>query len=478
MTLVIVLIYLVIVISIIVLTGRRVKTYYDFALGSGSIPWIVICGSIFASTVGGATMIGYVGNYKAYGLQWAMLPFIDFFLVSILVGLLVAPRLRNLNQYTTADMFRIRYGRNTKMIAAVLNVLGEFAVVVSMMASFMTMVSGYLGFPAAASLIAAVVIFYVTATAGGLKGVAYTDLIQAAAIIVTVIIITIICIARGGSQVSEIPSNLFDPLAANMPWPTMSGNIISGALMGFVSQSLLIQRINACKDPRDVRKAVVTNAVACGLFMIVGMGTIGILSNVLTPADVQGNDVITALLSTMPTFLGALYAAAILAAVLTTANSLLLSTSMTFVRDIVGTVRPGIDDKQMIRTSRLFMLAEAIIAMILVMFFYSSVIGWIMITYTVLATLMLPLYSGLLSRKVTPLSGLLGLILGGGGAIVFEVVKLLGALPEGLAQWHSIYIGLIGAVIGILIGLGSKVKSTPEQEKVVDCFLSNTPYNE
>lgn len=256
----------------------------------------------------------------------------------------------------------------------------------------------------------------------------------------------------------------------------MSGNIISGALMGFVSQSLLIQRINACKDPRDVKKAVVANAVACGLFMIVGMGTIGILANVLTPADVQGNDVITALLSTMPTILGALYCAAILAAVLTTANSLLLSTSMTFVRDIVGTARPDLEDGQKIRISRIFMLVEALIAMVLVMFFYSSVIGWIMITYTVLATLMLPLYSGLLSKKVTPLSGLLGLALGGGGAIVFEVIKLIGAMPEGLAQWHSIYIGIIGAVIGILIGLGSKEKSSPEQELVVDCFRDNKPY--
>ena len=478
MTLAIVLIYLVVVTAIIIMTGRKVKTYYDFALGSGSIPWIVICGSMFASTVGGATMIGYVGTYKAFGLQWAMLPLIDFFLITMFIGLVVAPRLRKLNQYTTADMFRIRYGGKAKMVAAILNVLGEFAVVVSMMSSFMTMVSGYLGFPATASLIAAVIIFYITATAGGLKGVAYTDLLQACAIIVTVVIIVGICIGRSSGHMGEIPSNLFNPLASNMPWPTMSGNIISGALMGFVSQSLLIQRINACKDSRSVKKAVIANAVGCGLFMIAGMGTIGILSNVLTPADVQGNDVITALLSTMPTFVGALYCAAILAAVLTTANSLMLSTSMTFVRDIVGTVRPDLDDKQKIRTSRVFMLVEALVAMILVRFFYSSVIGWIMITYTVLATLMIPLYAGLLSKKVTPVSGFLGLALGGGGAIIFEVAKLIGTLPEGLAQWHSIYIGIIGGIIGILIGLASKNKSTPQQEKVVECFMNNESYEE
>lgn len=62
--------------------------------------------------------------------------------------------------------------------------------------------------------------------------------------------------------------------------------------------------------------------------------------------------------------------------------------------------------------------------------------------------------------------------------MIFEVIKLVGAMPEGLAQWHSIYIGLIGGVIGILIGLASGTKSTPAQEKVVDCFIKNIPYEE
>ena len=108
-TLIIVLIYLVVVTAIIVWSGKKVKTYKDFALGGASIPWIVIAGTMFASTVGGATMIGYVGNYKQYGLQWATLPFVAFCTSSILIGFFLAPRLKNLNQYTTADMLKIRY---------------------------------------------------------------------------------------------------------------------------------------------------------------------------------------------------------------------------------------------------------------------------------------------------------------------------------------------------------------------------------
>ena len=66
--------------------------------------------SVFASTVGGATMIGYVGSYKTIGLQWAWVPFVSFFLGSLVIGFLLAGRLKKLNQYTTADIFKLRYG--------------------------------------------------------------------------------------------------------------------------------------------------------------------------------------------------------------------------------------------------------------------------------------------------------------------------------------------------------------------------------
>ena len=87
---VIVVIYLLVIIGIIVWTGKKAsKTYKDFALGGNDIPWPVIAGTMFASTVGGGTMIGYVGNYKAYGMQWGMVPLLCFFLACYMQGMSV-----------------------------------------------------------------------------------------------------------------------------------------------------------------------------------------------------------------------------------------------------------------------------------------------------------------------------------------------------------------------------------------------------
>jgi SSS family solute:Na+ symporter len=469
LTLLIVLIYLIAITGIIFFTGRKISNYKDFALGGG-LPWVVVVGTMFASTVGGATMIGYVGNYKVFGMQWAMIP-ISMLLTGPIIGLLISPRVRKLHQYTTGDLLRIRYGRTSRIIAAALNCIGEFAVCVSMMASFAAMVNGYLGVNYLLAMIVAIVVFSLTAMLGGLKGVAWTDTLQAVVIIITVAIAAVLCVGKLGTMggFKALPKNLWNPLEGNMPWTTMSGIIISLVGMMIVSQSLFTQRINACRTPNDARKASLVNSCVTALFMIFGVGTIGICASVITPPDVTGNNVITSILSDMPVALGALYAAAILAAVLTTANSLVLSSSMSFVRDILGEFKK-LNDKQNILVSRIFIVAAMILAFLMLRF-SSSVIRWILITYTVLASIVFPLYAGLLSKKATPLSGILSLALGGGAAIIWEILGQPGKI-------HSLFPGLLFNIIGFYLGFLSHKKSSAEQIRVVECFTAGSDYFE
>ena len=474
----IVIAYLIVITAIIFWSGKKVKNYHDFALGGGAMPWYVITGTMFASTVGGATMIGYVGSFKTVGLQWAIVPFVGNLIGAIAAGLFFAERLKNLNQYTLADMFKIRFGNKARVIAAVLNCLGEFAVVASMMASFGTMANGYLGIDYRVAMVLAIFIFYFTATKGGFKGVAWTDTIQSVIIFVTVAIVAVISYnrlqAEGGF--AALPPHLLNPFAENMPWLTIGGNAVSLLLMFFVNQSLLIQRINACRDPKEAKKAAVANAFLCGVFMIVGIGIIGLAANFSTGPDVTGNNVITAVLATMNPVLGAFYAAAILAAVLTTANSLLLSCSMTFVRDVIPASKP-LTEEQQLKYSKAFIFIAAVMAFVVVQFL-SGVLAWILITYTILACLCVPLYGGLLSKKTTPMSGVLALALGGGSAIVWEVLKMFKMLPANVAAVHSIFLGVAFGALGLVLGLASSQKSTPAQMYVVDCFIANKSYDE
>lgn len=482
MTLVIVLAYLVGILAIIVWTGSRAKkTYQDFALGDHSIPWFVVAGTMFATTVGGGTMIGYVGNYKDLGLQWAWVPLTGFSVGMLLAGFVLSPRLRALDQVTTGDMLGIRYGNGAKMLASGLNCLGEIAVVISMSSSFATMANGYLGINYDFALVAGILIFYTTAVMGGLKGVAWTDAIQAIVIFFTVAIVAVLSFnhlqAAGG--LSAVPENLLDPFAQNISWLTMSGNIISCLLMSICMQSLFIQRINATKTANDAKKATLFNAVACGLFMVIGVGIIGISASVTTGPDATGNNVVTAVLAEMPTILGALYAAAIIAAVLTTANSMLLSCSICVVRDFMGVMNPELksNDKKQLLYSKVIMAVIAVVAALVVKV-APSIMTWILMVYTIIGSLAFPLYYGLLSKKATPLSGVLGVAMGGGVAIVWEALNMFGARPAALADIHAVWFGLAFGILGCMLGKLSSKKSSPEQLAAVDAFARSISYNE
>lgn len=60
------------------------------------------------------------------------------------------------------------------------------------------------------------------------------------------------------------------------------------------------------------------------------------------------------LLKQVHPLIGVLYASAIIAAVVTTANAMYLSASMTFSRDLVTLIVPKLSDSQMLLASRLF----------------------------------------------------------------------------------------------------------------------------
>lgn len=478
---IIVVIYLCVIIGIIIWTGKSSeKTYKGFALGGGDIPWYVVAGTMFASTVGGGTMIGYVGNYKAFGAQWGLVPVAAFIFMPILAGYYLAPRLKKLEQYTTGDMLGIRYGKASRYIAAGLNALGEAAVVISMTASFASMVNGYLGLNKEVAIIVGLILFYISASMGGLKGVAWTDAIQALVIFVTVVIVAVLCIGpfKSAGGFAAIPANLLNPLTGGCNWWTMSGNILSCILMMICMQSLFVQRVNACKSPEDAKKATLFGNWACAAFMIFGIGFIGLASILITDADATGNSVVTSVLAKMPTIVGAFYASAIIAAVLTTANSMLLSSSMCIVRDFVAIADPSIkeNDKKQINISKIIMVVICVLAYFIVKV-VPTIMTWILMTYTIIGCLAFPLYFGLMSKKATPLSGVLGLALGGGAGLGWEILNLFHARPAALANIHAIWFGLIFGIVGCLLGLLSKKKSTPEQLAAVDAFTKNVTYS-
>lgn len=55
--------YLFCIVGVAIYSGRGAKTFKDYALASGKMPWYVLSATILASLIGGGVMMGYVGSF-------------------------------------------------------------------------------------------------------------------------------------------------------------------------------------------------------------------------------------------------------------------------------------------------------------------------------------------------------------------------------------------------------------------------------
>lgn len=454
--------YLFCIVGVAIYSGRGAKTFKDYALASGKMPWYVLSATILASLIGGGVMMGYVGSFYQYGMMYFWMT-AGLLCGQLIMAYFLAERLRRFEVFTIADILYKRYSKRAKMIVGIINMIVGIAVGFAMLSSFSTLLSGFVGISIDLARVICVVLFIITTTLGGFKGVAVTNVIQSIIIIGGAVTVTIYSFINAGgiSGLSQLPANLIDITAPNIPPLTFVGSVVSAFCMAIADQATTFQSVNAARTPKEARRATCVSAWLSLICMLLIM-IMGLSARVILGDGFSGNNVIVELLNATPAVLSTFYSAAIIAAVLSTANAMYISASMTFSRDLVPLVKPDIDDRTQVLVGRGFVCAMAIAAYFVVKFM-PSIMAWIMIGYSCITCLAIPLYGGLLNKKATPASGELALGLSIVGVVVWEV---LGS-PFGIS---SAFVAITLGIIGFVLGLFSQKKSTKEQQELVDIF--------
>ena len=188
----------------------------------------------------------------------------------------------------------------------------------------------------------------------------------------------------------------------------------------------------------------------------------GLSAKIILGDGIGENDVISELLKTVNPVLGGVYVAAIIAAVVMTANAMYLSASMTFSKDLLKQWKPDLSDRGMVTASRVFVWVMVAAGYVIITF-QPSIMKWILIGYASISCLVLPLYGGLFTKRATPASGKWSLGLSIAGVIVWEV---LGS-PFDV---NSLFVALILGILGFVAGFWNKNGVTEEQLELVDRF--------
>lgn len=465
-TILIVGIYVLIVLAIGIYCARYVKTLDDFALAGRSLSTPVLVGTLVASIIGGATVVGWTGGFYANGIDWWWGE-VGTICGLLLAAVFMAERSRRLEQYTIPDLLRIRYDGKTATIGSAMIIIGDIALTCVQIMAIGGILSSFLGFPASLAMIIGTVIFIAIAFFGGMVGVAITDAIQALLIIGGLAIgaISVIFSAGGWNAVlTKLPADFFT-ITAHMK--LSDGIALALATTGTVAvwQSIIFSRIFAAKNPEVAKKSmyvmIPTQFICKFCVFLLGLGALAIFG----PGQNQATMFADVVLKAAHPAIAPILLAVVIGALLTTTNTILLSISVNITRDfyqrfILKDVN-NISSGALVKVGRVTVVLIGILALFMALLM-PNIVTAITFTYTMYsAALLIPVYGGFLWKRATTAGGFWGILLGGGIALVWH----LAGKPFGL---NPMIPAAIASALAFTIGSYLTEPPTREQLRVFD----------
>ena len=350
---------------------RGTRSMADYYVGGRSMGGVALGISFFATYSSTNSFIGFAGQTYSYGLPWLLfVPVIT--LLCFVAWRWIAPRLRDatasLNSVTIPDFIGFRFGSNAARFSAALIVV--FASLLYMTAVFKgagTLLEMFLDIPYSGAIGVVLVIVMLYTAVGGFISVVKTDVVQGVIMVLAAILLFVGTVrAAGGldafASVRDLPEGraLFSWDAA-MPFPVLLGIMVAGTFK-LVVEPRQLSRFYALRNSGEARQGLWVSTLTF-LFAYSLLLPLGIYARHLFPAGVADTDrIIPEILSGGIVFhpaVGAFLVLALIAAAMSSLDSVLLVLASTCERDIVGVWRGVIPDTAAIRATRWYVAVFA-----------------------------------------------------------------------------------------------------------------------
>ncbi len=426
---------------------KRNKNADDYYVGSRSVkPWHVGL-SIVATDVGGGFSIGLGGLGFVMGFSGSWLLFTGL-LGAWLSAVFIIPKIKRLDQehhfYTYPDFLRLRYGGKVALLAAIISAIGYMGFTGAQILAGAKLCSATLitqtpfGLPMTPLhfclyVIALITILYTVI--GGLKAVIYTDTAQWMILLIGLIVfaIPISLYNIGGWSVlrSSLPDKFFT--LNNVDWVTFVNWMVTIIPIWLIAMTLY-QRMYACKDEADARKAWFIAGIFEYPIMAFSGVFLGMCSRVFFP-EVESEMGLPLLLKNyLPIGITGIVIASYFSAIMSTADSCLMASSGNIVNDILQRyVFPKAPDRKIMQLSQLVTLLIGLAAVIIAAQF-EKVLDAILYAYGFMVSgLFVPTLGAYFWKKSTAAGAFWGMLVGGGCTLLLQLEVL--RLPE---SWEAL----------------------------------------
>jgi len=348
----------------------------DFYVGGRQMGGVVLGLSFFATYSSTNSFVGFSGQAYFYGASWLLLaPAVVIF--SFSSWLWIAPRLRaftgEVDSLTLADYVGFRFeSRLARTLAALLVIFASFLYMTAVFKGIGNLLEIFLDIPYLVAILVVFVVVMGYTSVGGFISVVKTDAVQGVLMIGAGVLLFAATVAAAGGlgaletvRAAPATAGLFRWDTA-MPFPVLVGIIVAGTLK-FIVDPRQLSRFYALSDRRAVRRGL---WVSTGSFLLVyslilpiGLYAHAILGDGLPDSDLVVPNLLGAA-HILPAVPAAFVVVAMLAAAMSSLDSVLLVMASTWERDVVSLFHDAGDAKAVRETRRYVALFATITAII------------------------------------------------------------------------------------------------------------------
>ena len=380
---------------------------------------LFIVGSLCATIIGASATVGMAGLGYKMGLPGA------WWLLAGSLGLLIlafffAHKVRGFGLYTLPELLEKQYNsRAAGLVASILIAVSWLAIIAAQVIAAGKILSILLP-NVDTSIIMAISALVLTLYTflGGQYSVIRTDLVQFGIIVVGVVV-CLGFVLRDAGGVSGLHSSLSSdyfsfPINTKFTWPNLiTLLILTGSV--YVVGPDMYSRLFCARDEKVARKsafsaALITIPIA---FIIV---LIGIGAKALFPEIAPEQALPTVMKEILPIGISGLVIAALLAAMMSSADTCLITTSTIFTADIYKRIFPNLSERKTLLVAKVAVLVIGALTLVVALRL-NGIINSLLLAYTVFTSgVVLPVIAGFYKDKLKVNSiGVVAAIIGGGG---------------------------------------------------------------
>ena len=431
--------YLMGILAIGIYAGRNIGSLNEYAVAGKSYGSAIIFATLSASFIGGGFSMGNAERVFLVGIT-NIVALWGFSLKEILVARYIAPRMAKYpDAISVGDIMEIHYGKTAKVFTGVFGFVLCAGILGAQVGAMGYVFNLFLGMDRIWGILLGCGIVITYATIGGMRAVVWTDVVQFLVLAVGIPLTLYFGIQKAGG-IAAVKAALPAGHLALATSPAALLSLASLFLTFVLGETLVppyVQRLLIGRNDREVSRGTFFSGLFSIPFFLV-TGLIGIVALALDPNLNPNLAMPFVIQQSLPPVLQGVVIAAVIAIIMSSADSFLNAAAISFINDVVAPLRKAPQSaNSALKTARLITLVVGVLAVVFAVSI-ESVLGILIYSYNFWAPIVLiPLACAIMGMPVSRIRFGAGAAAGIAGVLIWSY--LLGK------PWE-----IDGLVVGVL----------------------------